>query len=96
MESITVQAAGLPDRSTSVVTASTLLRIIREPKIRDTDWDADYRKEQWEKTLKTLQGWGRSMVEVSPLGMTYGQFSVRLYAISPEQFSLLKKYRMAW
>lgn len=77
-------------RGYTVVPASLVLAAIREPRIPDDQWDADYQRGKWAETLKTLRGWGVGMVEVQSFGIVVGEFSVEPYLITAKQFALLR------
>ena len=77
------------DACSAVVPASAVLALVKKPIIRGDEWDATYREERWEETLKILEEWGSAMVVVKSFGMVCGEFQVFPYLISEDQFFVL-------
>ena len=73
----------------AVVPALLVRACVREPRIKDDQWDASFRRQRWADTLETFKGWGHAMVEVQSFGIVVGEFLVRPYLITAEQFSAL-------
>lgn len=73
----------------AVMPAWQVREFVETPRF-DGCWDEDYRREQWAKVEKLLESWGSAMVEVSSFGIVCGDFEVKPYLISAEQFHLLR------
>jgi len=79
----------------TVVPADVALAFLEEPRIRDTDWNADFCRKQHEAVVKFLTEMDWAMVEIQPFGIVVGDYWVQPYLVSPGQYRAMRELSLA-
>jgi len=68
--------------------ADQVLAFVEKPRDDPDGWNAGFQTSQWEKACKMLKELGNAMVRVQSFGVVVGDFLIRPYFVSPEQYHL--------
>ena len=80
------------DLSCAALPASFVIPFVKDPGPGDC-WVSKNNRSDYEELLKFLESLGHAMVQISPFGIVVGEYLVRPYLISMDEWEALENHR---